>query len=138
VTCSHDKSGANDLVNQPAQRPTSKVQRASGDWLYQTSCYCAGRVRRPECWNEKPQPLLTFQDLRQDRPTGQSVSATDALAVLDQVIINILVANNDAHAKNYSLTLPVVALPHLAPLYDAVPRSLYGISATRTMSALLL
>ncbi|TGD61609.1 type II toxin-antitoxin system HipA family toxin [Tabrizicola sp. WMC-M-20] len=50
--------------------------------------------------------------------TGRHVSATDALALLDQVIFNILVANTDAHAKNYSLILPVAATPRLAPLYD--------------------
>ena len=50
--------------------------------------------------------------------TGQHVSANDALALLDQVIFNILVANTDAHAKNYSLILPVSEPPRLAPLYD--------------------
>lgn len=50
--------------------------------------------------------------------TGRHVSATDALALLDQVIFNILVANTDAHAKNYSLLLPVGGGPSLAPLYD--------------------
>lgn len=40
------------------------------------------------------------------------------MALLDQVIFNILVANTDAHAKNYSLILPVGATPRLAPLYD--------------------
>jgi serine/threonine-protein kinase HipA len=50
--------------------------------------------------------------------TGRHVSATDALALLDQVIFNILVANTDAHAKNYSLILPVGGGPRLAPLYD--------------------
>lgn len=38
--------------------------------------------------------------------------------LLDQVIFNILVANTDAHAKNYSLLLPIADAPHLAPLYD--------------------
>jgi serine/threonine-protein kinase HipA len=50
--------------------------------------------------------------------TGRHVSATDALALLDQVIFNILVANTDAHAKTYSLILPVGSGPRLAPLYD--------------------
>lgn len=50
--------------------------------------------------------------------TGRHVGAKDALALLDQVIFNILVANTDAHAKNYSLILPIAALPRLAPLYD--------------------
>lgn len=57
-------------------------------------------------------------DLKNLLETGRHVSATDALALLDQVIFNILVANTDAHAKNYSLILPVGAAPRLAPLYD--------------------
>ena len=57
-------------------------------------------------------------DLKALLDTGRYVSASDALALLDQVIFNILVANTDAHAKNYSLILPVGASPRLAPLYD--------------------
>lgn len=57
-------------------------------------------------------------DLKTLLETGRHVSATDALALLDQVIFNILVANTDAHAKNYSLILPVGAAPRLAPIYD--------------------
>ena len=50
--------------------------------------------------------------------TGQVLPPGDALALLDQLIFNILAANTDAHAKNYSLLLPVGAGPRLAPLYD--------------------
>lgn len=57
-------------------------------------------------------------DLKTLLETGRHVSANDALALLDQVIFNILVANTDAHAKNYSLILPVGVPPRLAPLYD--------------------
>lgn len=57
-------------------------------------------------------------DLKTLLETGRHVSANDALALLDQVIFNILVANTDAHAKNYSLILPVAAAPRLAPIYD--------------------
>ena len=57
-------------------------------------------------------------DLKALLDTGRYVSASDALALLDQVIFNILVANTDAHAKNYSLILPIDAVPRLAPLYD--------------------
>jgi serine/threonine-protein kinase HipA len=57
-------------------------------------------------------------DLKTLLETGRHISATDALALLDQVIFNILVANTDAHAKNYSLILPVGGGPRLAPLYD--------------------
>ena len=57
-------------------------------------------------------------DMKTLLETGRHVSARDALALLDQVIFNILVANTDAHAKNYSLILPLAEPPRLAPLYD--------------------
>lgn len=50
--------------------------------------------------------------------TGRHLPPTDALSLLDQTIFNILVANTDAHAKNYSLLLPVGSDARLAPLYD--------------------
>lgn len=50
--------------------------------------------------------------------TGRHLPPVDALALLDQLIFNILVANTDAHAKNYSLLLPLNSGPRLAPLYD--------------------
>ncbi|MFT3690231.1 HipA domain-containing protein [Paenirhodobacter sp.] len=50
--------------------------------------------------------------------TGRALPPTDALTLLDQVIFNILVANTDAHTKNYSILLPVGGEPRLAPLYD--------------------
>lgn len=43
---------------------------------------------------------------------------------LDQVVFNTLIGNADAHAKNYSLLLRPGQVS-LAPLYDAVPVSLY-------------
>lgn len=60
-------------------------------------------------------PGLSLQRLLS---TGARLGPRDALSLLDQVIFNILVANTDAHAKNYSLLLPVAGAPHLAPLYD--------------------
>lgn len=50
--------------------------------------------------------------------TGPLARPNDTLALLDQVIFNILVANTDAHAKNYSLLLPLNDGPRMAPLYD--------------------
>jgi serine/threonine-protein kinase HipA len=58
-------------------------------------------------------PGLTLNSLLQ---TGRSLPPGDALLLLDQVIYNILVANTDAHAKNYSMLLSVGA--RMAPLYD--------------------
>ncbi|MBU3000887.1 type II toxin-antitoxin system HipA family toxin [Roseovarius nubinhibens] len=48
--------------------------------------------------------------------TGDHLPPTDALALLDQMIFNILVANTDAHAKNYSILLGNGL--SMAPLYD--------------------
>lgn len=50
--------------------------------------------------------------------TGRHLPSVDALSLVDQLIFNILAANTDAHAKNYSLLLPVGSGPRLAPLYD--------------------
>jgi serine/threonine-protein kinase HipA len=49
---------------------------------------------------------------------GRHVGPANALSLLDQAIFNILVANTDAHAKNYSLLHPPGGRPRLAPLYD--------------------
>ncbi len=48
--------------------------------------------------------------------TAAHLPAKDALTLQDQVIYNILVANTDAHAKNYSMLLS--SGPTMAPLYD--------------------
>lgn len=60
-------------------------------------------------------PGLTLKALLD---TAGALPPADALALLDHLIFNILVANADAHAKNYSLLLPVSGRPRLAPLYD--------------------
>lgn len=60
-------------------------------------------------------PGLTMEQLLQTR---FRISPTRADPLVDQVIFNILVANTDAHAKNYSLLLPLGGRPALAPLYD--------------------
>lgn len=55
-------------------------------------------------------------DLNRLLLTAQHLPAQDALKLQDQVIFNILVANTDAHAKNYSMLLS--GGPTMAPLYD--------------------
>ena len=55
-------------------------------------------------------------DLRDIFKAGKYLSATDLLDLCDQVIFNLLVANSDAHAKNYSLLLTDNV--KMAPLYD--------------------
>lgn len=64
--------------------------------------------------------VLAGPDLATLLGTGRHLRSADALSLLDQIILNILVANTDAHAKNYSLLLPVGAGPRLAPLYDVL------------------
>lgn len=48
--------------------------------------------------------------------TGDHLPPADALALHDQVIFNILIANTDAHAKNYSILIGNET--SMAPLYD--------------------
>lgn len=48
--------------------------------------------------------------------TGDNLPPKEALKLLDQVIYNILVANTDAHAKNYSILLG--GGPVMTPIYD--------------------
>ena len=48
--------------------------------------------------------------------TREHLDARSSLALVDQVIFNLLVCNTDAHAKNYSLLFSPA--PSLAPLYD--------------------
>lgn len=55
-------------------------------------------------------------DLKTLLATRRNLSANDALKLIDQVIFNILVANTDAHAKNYSMILG--GERQLVPLYD--------------------
>lgn len=61
---------------------------------------------------------LKGPDLNTLLATGRHLPPGDALSLLDQLIFNILVANSDAHAKNYSLLLPIGGGLRLAPLYD--------------------
>ena len=56
-------------------------------------------------------------DLTSLLATGRHLPPGEALKLQDQVIFNILVANTDAHAKNYSMILSGGGL-EMAPLYD--------------------
>ncbi len=58
-------------------------------------------------------------DMRRLFSTGERLPAREALKLQDQVIFNILIANADAHAKNYSILLPGGGAL-MAPLYDAL------------------
>jgi serine/threonine-protein kinase HipA len=49
----------------------------------------------------------------------------DLGAMLDAVIFNLLIGNNDAHAKNYALLYDIDGTRRLAPLYDLVSTVFY-------------
>jgi len=51
---------------------------------------------------------------------ASSSPVQDLLALLDAVIFNLLIGNNDAHAKNYALLYAPGGTCRLAPLYDVV------------------
>lgn len=51
--------------------------------------------------------------------TRNAMGARDVLALLDQVIFNIIACNTDAHAKNYSLMISGKGFS-LAPTYDVM------------------
>lgn len=46
-------------------------------------------------------------------------------AVIDQVVLNVLVGNGDAHLKNWAVTYPDGTNPALSPAFDIVPTVLY-------------
>lgn len=90
--------------------PSGHIQRVHQEDFAQANGVPPGR--KYERGTIKGPDLKTLLD------TGRTLPPADALALLDQVVFNILVANTDAHAKNYSLLLPVGSGPRLAPLYD--------------------
>lgn len=54
-----------------------------------------------------------------------SAPARDLIAFLDTLLFNFLIANHDAHAKNYSLLLDGPGSIRLAPLYDLLSTAVY-------------
>ena len=56
---------------------------------------------------------------------ASSSPALDLLALLDAVIFNLLIGNNDAHAKNFSLLYLPNGSVRPAPLYDLVATIFY-------------
>lgn len=51
--------------------------------------------------------------------------AVDLAAFLDALLFNLLIGNNDAHGKNFSLLLDGDGAPRLAPLYDLLSTRAY-------------
>lgn len=64
-------------------------------------------------YEQGPIPGLNMTELL---ATGRHLPSGEALKLLDQMIFNLLVANTDAHAKNYSVILS--GKRRMAPLYD--------------------
>lgn len=61
--------------------------------------------------------------------------AADVNAFLRAVAINFLVANSDAHGKNFALLYDPIEGPRLSPLYDIVSTTVYEAT---TMMAMLI
>jgi len=60
---------------------------------------------------------------------GRHMTAAERLRLLDAVIVNVLICNTDAHAKNYSILLSS-RRPELAPRYDLMCAAAWdGITA---------
>jgi serine/threonine-protein kinase HipA len=51
--------------------------------------------------------------------TRRHMPPTEIVRLLDMVVVNVLVCNTDAHAKNYSIMIRASA-PSLAPMYDVM------------------
>ncbi len=81
--------------------------------LHQEDFAQANGIFASQKYEQGPVPGL---DLNSLLVTGNHLPPREALKLLDQVIFNILVANTDAHAKNYSMILSEG--PRMAPLYD--------------------
>ncbi|MBS0512121.1 MAG: type II toxin-antitoxin system HipA family toxin [Proteobacteria bacterium] len=84
-------------------------------------CQALGVVPEMKYQNEGGPDLAQCFDLvrRATRP-----SAPQVLRLLDYVILNALIGNHDAHAKNFSL-LYSGRMPVLAPLYDTLSTAVY-------------
>ena len=81
--------------------------------LHQEDFAQANGIYPGQKYEQGTMPGLTLSSLLN---TGNHLPPAEALKLLDQVIFNILVANTDAHAKNYSMMLSTG--PKMAPLYD--------------------
>jgi serine/threonine-protein kinase HipA len=60
-----------------------------------------------------------------------SVPLVDLQSLLNAVIFNLLIGNNDAHGKNFSLIYRTDGQTRLAPLYDLVSTTAYPELSTR-------
>lgn len=60
-----------------------------------------------------------------------SQGLSDAQQLAKRLLVNILLANGDAHLKNWSLLYPDKMAPRLSPAYDIVTTSVYFESETQ-------
>ena len=111
------------LVTRYDRLPSAQGQPAR---LHQEDlCQALGVVPELKYQNEGGPDLPACFDLlrRVTRP-----SAPQVLRLLDYVILNAVVGNHDAHAKNFSLLYAGSsrkAAPILAPLYDVLSTAIY-------------
>lgn len=89
---------------------SGKLQRVHQEDFAQANGFPPGR--------KYERGTLPGPDLATLLGTGRRLPPKDALSLLDQLIFNLLVANTDAHAKNYSLLHELGGEARLAPLYD--------------------
>lgn len=59
------------------------------------------------------------------RTTGKLCGIDTVGQVIDRIVLNVLLGNGDAHAKNWAYTYPDGQQPVLSPAYDIVPTVLY-------------
>ena len=94
---------------------------ASGRWrrLHQED-YCQALGRPPSAKYEANQTGIRGPALKDMfELTRRHMPPTDVARLLDMVVVNVLVCNTDAHAKNYSIMIRGNG-PSLAPLYDVM------------------
>jgi serine/threonine-protein kinase HipA len=87
----------------------------------------AAKYQRNQTGVPGPSIRDMFDIVRRHAP-GPSI-----LRLLDAVILNVLLCNTDAHAKNYSLLLQGRTRVELAPLYDLMCADMWD-SVTRNMA----
>ena len=94
---------------------------AGGRWrrLHQED-YCQALGKPPSAKYEANQTGIcgpTLKDMFE--LTRRHISATGIVHLLDMVVVNVLVCNTDAHAKNYSIMIHAGGAS-LAPMYDVM------------------
>jgi serine/threonine-protein kinase HipA len=93
----------------------------NGRWrrLHQED-YCQAFVKPPSAKYESNQTGISGPTVKDIFAlTRQHMSPLDILRLLDMVVLNVLVCNTDAHAKNYSVMIRGNGAS-LAPMYDVM------------------